>query len=88
MKKYVILDFTTSQTIEIVKENEFPILLLIIFVILHYISYRKVNLPEKISKLGLIIIITPKNPKAIALHLLQPNFSPKKGTESPATING
>ena len=53
MKKYVILDFTTSQTIEIVKENEFPILLLIIFVILHYISYRKVNLPEKISKLKL-----------------------------------
>ena len=53
MKKYVILDFTTSQTIEIINENEFAILLIILFVVLHYISYRLGNLPEKISKLKL-----------------------------------
>ena len=53
MKKYVILDFTTSQTIEIINENEFAILLIILFVILHYVSYRLGNLPEKISKLKL-----------------------------------
>ncbi len=46
----------------------------------------KIDPPEKISALGLKIIITPTKPAAIALHLLQPNFSPKKGTESPATI--
>jgi len=53
MKKYVILDFSTFQTFEIIKNNEFPILLLILFVVLHYISYRNGNLPEKISKLKL-----------------------------------
>tara|TARA_B100000745_G_scaffold210550_1_gene139422 strand:- start:1557 stop:2033 length:477 start_codon:yes stop_codon:yes gene_type:complete len=53
MEKYVILDFTTSQTIEIINENEFASLLIILFVALHYISYRQGNLPEKISKLKL-----------------------------------
>jgi D-alanyl-lipoteichoic acid acyltransferase DltB (MBOAT superfamily) len=53
MKKYVILDFATSQTIEIINENEFAILLIILFVALHYISYRLVVMPEKISKLKL-----------------------------------
>ena len=53
MKKYVILDFSTFQTFEIIKNNEFPILLLILFVALHYISYKNGNLPEKISKLKL-----------------------------------
>ena len=49
----IILDFTTSQTIEIINENEFAILLITLFVVLHYISYRQGNLPEKISKLKL-----------------------------------
>jgi len=53
MKKYVILDFNTSQTIEIINENEFAILLILLFVVLHYVSYRLGNLPEKISKLKL-----------------------------------
>ena len=38
---------------EIIRNNEFPILLLVLFVILHYISYKKENLPERISKLKL-----------------------------------
>ncbi|MEE3213867.1 MAG: MBOAT family O-acyltransferase [Thermoproteota archaeon] len=64
MKKYVILDFATSQTIEIINANEFASLLIILFVALHFISYRldvshgKSNsegqaLPEIISKLKL-----------------------------------
>jgi len=53
MKKYVILDFTTSQTIEIINKNEFAIILIILFAVLHYVSYRQGNLPEKISKLKL-----------------------------------
>ena len=51
MQKYILLDFNTSQTMEIIKNNEFPILLLILFGVLHYISYKKGNLPERISKL-------------------------------------
>ena len=53
MQKYILLDFNTSQTIEIIKNNEFPILLLILFAFLHYISYKKGNLSERISKLKL-----------------------------------
>ena len=53
MQKYILLDFNTSQTIEIIKNNEFPILLLIFFAVLHFISYKKGNLPEKISNLKL-----------------------------------
>ena len=53
MQKYNLLDFNTSQTIEIIKNNEFPILLLLLFTILHFISYKKGNLPELISKLKL-----------------------------------
>ena len=37
---------------------------------------------------GLKITITPINPMNIANHLLHPNFSPRKGTDKPATING
>ena len=37
---------------------------------------------------GLKIIITPIKPVKIAIHLLQPNLSPRNGTDKPATING
>jgi hypothetical protein len=40
MTKYVILDFETSQTIEIINANEFASILIILFVALHFISYR------------------------------------------------
>ena len=51
--KYVILDFDTTQTIEIIRNNEFSILLIILFVILHFISFKKGNLIERLSKLRL-----------------------------------
>lgn len=53
MKKYVLIDFETSQTIQIIKDNEFAILLVILFAVLHYISFKQGNLSEKISKLKL-----------------------------------
>ena len=53
MRKYVLLDFETANTIEIIKANEFSILLLIIFFVLHFISYSKGNISESISKLKL-----------------------------------
>ena len=46
MRKYVLLDFETANTIEIIKANEFSILLLIIFFVLHFISYSKGNISE------------------------------------------
>jgi len=51
MKKYVLLDFAIDGTIEIIRTNEFPILLIILFIILHFISYKKGNISERISKL-------------------------------------
>ena len=51
MKKYIFLDFDTTQTIEIIQANEFPILLLVLFAILHFISYKGGNMVERISTL-------------------------------------
>tara|TARA_Y100000590_G_scaffold43848_1_gene46690 strand:+ start:13416 stop:14891 length:1476 start_codon:yes stop_codon:yes gene_type:complete len=51
MTKYVFLDFAIDGTIKIIRDNEFPILLIILFVILHFISFKKGNIPERISKL-------------------------------------
>jgi D-alanyl-lipoteichoic acid acyltransferase DltB (MBOAT superfamily) len=51
VKKYIFLDFALDKTIDIVDANEFPIYLLILFGILHYLSYRNGNLPERLSKL-------------------------------------
>jgi alginate O-acetyltransferase complex protein AlgI len=47
--KYVIWDFATNSTIFIVSGNKFPIVLIIGFFILNYISYKR-NIVEKLSK--------------------------------------
>jgi len=51
MKKYIFLDFAFKDTFEIIQANEFPIFLLILFCVLHYISYRKGNIVERLSQL-------------------------------------
>ncbi len=51
MKKFVFLDFATSQTLEIIKSFEIPMILVIVFMTLHYISYKKGNMIEIVSKL-------------------------------------
>ena len=51
MKKYIFLDFAFKDTLEIIQANEFPILLLILFGLLHFISYRKGNMVERLAKL-------------------------------------
>jgi len=61
MSKYVLLDFQIDETIQIIFQNKFPILLIILFFSLHLISYKKTSLIENISKLKLsrwFIIIT------------------------------
>ena len=51
--KYVVWDFGFEKTINVILSNKLPILLIIGFVILHYISYKKTNLLEIISHLKL-----------------------------------
>jgi D-alanyl-lipoteichoic acid acyltransferase DltB (MBOAT superfamily) len=64
MQKFLIWDFQIENTIQFIQIHKFPIFLIILFVVLHIISYRKNNIIENISKLrlflwiGIIIIIT------------------------------
>jgi len=51
MRKFVILDFQTENTFELIKSHEIAIILMIIFVVLHFISFKIGNLPERISNL-------------------------------------
>mgnify|MGYP003972256939 CR=1 FL=1 len=49
IQKYIFLDFQILDTITYLNSHKIPVLILTIFVILHFISYRKGNLPLKIS---------------------------------------
>ena len=49
----VIDDNSSDKTIEIIKENEFAISLMVLFAALHFISFKQGNLAEKISKFKL-----------------------------------
>lgn len=51
MKKYVILDFQTENIIPLLISHKLPITFIILFIIMHLISYRVNNLQEKISQL-------------------------------------
>jgi alginate O-acetyltransferase complex protein AlgI len=53
MQKYIFLDFQTSGTMDVILTNRFEVGLIGLFFILHFISYRKGNLVESISKLKL-----------------------------------
>ena len=48
--KYVVLDFATEATIQMISHNKLPILLIIAFFILNYISYKR-NITKTISEL-------------------------------------
>jgi hypothetical protein len=51
--KYLIWDLQIIQTIQIISSHKLPIALMLIFGILHLISYKKDNFHEKIEKLSL-----------------------------------
>jgi len=53
MKKYIFLDFEVEQTIAIVLNHRFEVFIIILFFVLHFISYKNPSLPEKISKFRL-----------------------------------
>lgn len=54
MSKFVFLDFKIESLEPIFMAYKIPIALILLFVVLHYISYTKPNIVEKISKLGLV----------------------------------
>lgn len=53
IQKYVLLDFRVSDTMVFLDNHKLSVGLVILFIILHMISYKKGNLPEYLSKLGL-----------------------------------
>jgi len=63
MSKYVMLDFHIIPFKDFIFTHKFPIMLMMIFVVLHFISYRKGNIIQKISNYNmkywiLVIFIT------------------------------
>jgi len=52
MEKYLILDFQIIETISIIQSHKLSIGLMILFIIIHFISFRKGNLVEVFSKLN------------------------------------
>jgi alginate O-acetyltransferase complex protein AlgI len=62
MNKYIFIDFQTSEVISFIFGNhKFSVLILLLFIIFNFISYKKPNIVMGISKLNLkywIIILT------------------------------
>jgi alginate O-acetyltransferase complex protein AlgI len=53
MQKYVLLDFHIKNTLHFMASNKTALGIMAIFIILHFISYKKGNLPQRISELKL-----------------------------------
>jgi alginate O-acetyltransferase complex protein AlgI len=53
MQKYVLLDFATKQFVELVSSNQFPVILIIVFFILNFISYKHGKLQNAIANIKL-----------------------------------
>jgi len=51
--KYIVWDFAIDKTVNVISLNKLPIILIITFIVLHYVSYKKNNLIETISGLKL-----------------------------------
>tara|TARA_B000000460_G_scaffold45646_1_gene29007 strand:+ start:1872 stop:3245 length:1374 start_codon:yes stop_codon:yes gene_type:complete len=51
--KYVIWDFATNATLQIISHNKIPIILIIGFFILNYISYKK-NIVKSLSEMKIV----------------------------------
>lgn len=61
MQKFVFFDFRTDGMLPLLDEHKIPVLLIGLFFVMHFISYMRPNLIEKISKFKLrnwAIIIT------------------------------
>ena len=54
IQKYILLDFVWETTPKVISDNTFAFSLIPMFFILHYISYKKQNMTERISKMRTI----------------------------------
>ena len=55
MKKFVFWDFSFINTLDFITINKFPLFLIVLFFVLHFISYKKSNLHNIIANLKLPI---------------------------------
>ena len=53
MQKYLFIDFQTNGILNLMMDNKLSILLICLFILLHYFSFRQGNLIQKISNLPL-----------------------------------
>lgn len=53
MQKFIFIDFQTEGILSFISEHKFPIALMVLFIVLHYIIYMKPNLIQRISNLKL-----------------------------------
>ena len=53
MGKYIFIDFAIEKTSEIISDHRFEVVLIILFFVLHFISYKNPNLLKEISRLKL-----------------------------------
>ena len=49
IQKYIFLDFQITETFQLILTEKIPIMIMIVFIILHFISYKNGNLLTKIS---------------------------------------
>ena len=52
MQKYLLIDFQIVETIAVIQSHKISIILMISFMVIHFISFKKGNLIEKISNLN------------------------------------
>jgi len=53
MQKFIFIDFQTNQIFQVILQNKVAAALMLLFIVLHIISYKKSNLVESVSKLKL-----------------------------------
>ena len=53
MSKYIFLDFKTDETIVLISEYKIAFVLMILFIILHWLTYYRPNIVDRISKFRL-----------------------------------
>ena len=49
VQKYIFLDFQINETLSLLLSEKIPVMIMIVFIVLHFISYKQGDLPRKIS---------------------------------------
>ena len=52
MQKYLIIDFQIVEVVSVIQSHKISIALMILFMIIHFISFKKGNLVEKFANLN------------------------------------